>query len=58
MAHNIETWKILYMSGYPADVVSGRGLLKPGEQYLAKPFSPDSLLNEIRGMLGPPEPAN
>ena len=30
--------RVVYMSGYAADVISQRGLLDPGVQYIAKPF--------------------
>jgi PAS domain S-box-containing protein len=43
--------KVLYMSGYAADVISGRGLLDSGERYIAKPFSVDSLLQKVREVL-------
>jgi CheY-like chemotaxis protein len=43
--------KILYMSGYAADVISSRGLLDSGERYIAKPFSVDSLLEKVREVL-------
>jgi CheY-like chemotaxis protein len=47
--------KVLYMSGYTADVISSRGLLDSGEKYIAKPFHLDSLLAKVREVLGPPE---
>jgi PAS domain S-box-containing protein len=47
--------KMLYMSGYAADVISNRGLLNSGEHYIAKPFFPDSLLAKVREILGPSE---
>jgi PAS domain S-box-containing protein len=45
--------KVLYMSGYAADVISSRGLLSSSEQYIAKPFSLESLLVKVREVLGP-----
>jgi CheY-like chemotaxis protein len=47
--------KVLYMSGYAADVISSRGSLNSGESYIAKPFSLDSLLAKVREMLSSPE---
>ena len=47
--------KVLYMSGYAADVISSRGSLDPGESYIAKPFSLDSLLTKVREILSSPE---
>jgi signal transduction histidine kinase/CheY-like chemotaxis protein len=46
--------KVLYMSGYAADVLSSRGSLDPGESYIAKPFSLDSLLAKVREILSSP----
>jgi PAS domain S-box-containing protein len=48
--------KVLYMSGYAADVISSRGLLSSSEQYIAKPFSLESLLVKVREILGPAAP--
>jgi len=45
--------KVLYMSGYAADVISSRGLLGSSEQYIAKPFSLESLLVKVREILDP-----
>jgi len=39
------------MSGYAADVISNRGLLDPAEYYIPKPFSLESLLEKVRGIL-------
>jgi len=44
--------KILYMSGYTANVVVDRGLLKPGVQLVEKPFTPESLASQVRRILG------
>ncbi len=35
--------KVLFVSGYSDDVIADRGVLKPGVQYLAKPFTPVTL---------------
>jgi PAS domain S-box-containing protein len=43
--------RVLYMSGYAADVISSRGSLDAGEQYIAKPFSLTSLLTKVREIL-------
>ena len=52
--------KVLFMSGYAADVITSRGLLTSGEWYIAKPFSVDSLLAKVREVLSHPgfEPAS
>ena len=46
--------RVVYMSGYAADVISQRGLLDPGVQYIAKPFSRDALAARIRETLDQP----
>ena len=46
--------KVLYMSGYAADVIARRDLLESGAPYLAKPFAPDVLAAKVREALGPP----
>jgi hypothetical protein len=45
--------RVLYMTGYAPEVISSRGLLGPGEWYIAKPFSLDSLLAKVHEILGP-----
>jgi PAS domain S-box-containing protein len=47
--------KLVFTSGYPADVISPRGLVEPDVAFLQKPFSRDSLAAKVRGVLeGPP----
>jgi two-component system, cell cycle sensor histidine kinase and response regulator CckA len=46
--------KVLYMSGYSADVISRRGMLKPGVAYLPKPFTPGRLTAKVRQVLSGP----
>lgn len=43
--------RVLYMSGYNEQVVSGRGVLKPGTAFLGKPFAPGLLLERVREVL-------
>jgi CheY-like chemotaxis protein len=43
--------KTLFISGYPADVITQRELLPEGEVFLLKPVSPMDLLRSIRNML-------
>jgi len=48
--------KVVYMSGYLGylgDEITRRGLLEPGAVYVAKPFTPDSLAEKVRQILGP-----
>jgi CheY-like chemotaxis protein len=50
--------RVLYMSGYPADHISRRGLLDPGALYIAKPFAPGALAVKVREALGEARPAS
>ncbi len=43
--------RVLYVSGYSQDVVSHRGILDPGVELLAKPFSSATLLARVRSVL-------
>ncbi|HEY1495157.1 MAG TPA: PAS domain S-box protein [Candidatus Solibacter sp.] len=46
--------KVLYISGYPADVIAERGVLEPGVAFLSKPFTADELAAKVREVLGEP----
>ena len=43
--------KILYVSGYTANVIAHRGILEENVEFLAKPFSRDQLAKKLREML-------
>ncbi|MBW1777308.1 MAG: PAS domain S-box protein [Deltaproteobacteria bacterium] len=43
--------EVLYMSGYPADVIVHRGILEDNVHFLEKPFSINSLLGKVREVL-------
>jgi CheY-like chemotaxis protein len=43
--------RILFMSGYTADVIAHRGELDADVEYLQKPFTPHSLARKIRAVL-------
>ncbi len=43
--------KVIFTSGYPADVISRRGVLEQDVAYLPKPFSPESLAVKVREVL-------
>ncbi len=43
--------KVLFTSGYTADVIGRRGVLEPGVAYLPKPFSAESLAAKVREVL-------
>jgi FixJ family two-component response regulator len=47
------TLKTLYMSGYTADIISKRGVLEHGVQFLQKPFGIEELSRKIREILDP-----
>jgi CheY-like chemotaxis protein len=44
--------KTIFVSGYPENAVSKRGLQEAGVFYLAKPFSVETLLRKIAEVLG------
>ncbi len=43
--------KVIFMSGYTADVVAHRGILEEGINFLQKPFTPRSLARKVREVL-------
>jgi signal transduction histidine kinase/HAMP domain-containing protein/ActR/RegA family two-component response regulator len=43
--------KIIYMSGYTDDVLVDRSLMVDDAQFMAKPFTPNALLNKVREVL-------
>ena len=43
--------KVLYMSGYTADVIAHRGVLEKGVNFIQKPFSMKSLAEKVRKAL-------
>jgi CheY-like chemotaxis protein/two-component sensor histidine kinase len=43
--------KVLYMSGYPDDTIAHHGILNEGTNYIQKPFTVDSLIRKVRGVL-------
>jgi PAS domain S-box-containing protein len=44
--------RVIFMSGYPADVIHKQGILEKGFAYIEKPVSPPKLLKKIREVLG------
>ena len=49
--------KVLYVSGYTADIIGREGVLDPGVDYLPKPFTPSELALKVREVLGQSKPA-
>jgi PAS domain S-box-containing protein len=49
--------KVLYTSGYSADVIALQGSLEPGMEYLPKPFGAAQLSSKVREVLGSGRPA-
>jgi DNA-binding response OmpR family regulator len=43
--------RILFMSGYPADVVTARATLPSSTEYLQKPFTAEELLQRVTAVL-------
>jgi len=43
--------KVLYMSGYPGDTIAHQGVIQEGAAFFEKPFTPESLLRKVRGVL-------
>ncbi len=42
---------VLFMSGYPADIITQKGVLDTGVHFLQKPFDQHTLLSKIHGLL-------
>ncbi len=43
--------KVIFTSGYPADLIQKENVLEKGLHFLSKPFSPQALLRTVRGVL-------
>jgi DNA-binding response OmpR family regulator len=43
--------KVLFISGYPSEVIARHGVLDPGIEFLAKPFRSGDLLQRVREVL-------
>jgi CheY-like chemotaxis protein len=50
--------KVLFTSGYTADVIARRGVLQRDVAYLQKPFGPESLVAKVREVLTEPTAAH
>ena len=47
--------KVLYVSGYTANVIVHHGVLKPGMEFLAKPYTREGLALRVRELLDAPD---
>jgi two-component system, cell cycle sensor histidine kinase and response regulator CckA len=47
--------RILFISGYNEEAIQQHGVLLPGSEFLAKPFSPDALRQKVRDILQTPD---
>ena len=45
--------RVLFMSGYTENAIAHRGILDPSLDYIQKPFTPQSLAEKVREVLGP-----
>ncbi|BDG09739.1 ATP-binding protein [Anaeromyxobacter paludicola] len=43
--------KVLFVSGYPQEIIAERGVLEPGIDFLEKPFTGPGLLSRVRAVL-------
>jgi hypothetical protein len=51
--------KVLYGSGYTADIIAHHGILDPGLDFLPKPFTADAFASKLRSVLNAiPVPTN
>ncbi len=51
MVRDRPSLKVLYMSGYTDNSIAHRGILKPGTNFIQKPFTPDDLARKVREVL-------
>ncbi len=43
--------KVIFISGYTADIIRKRGIIEEGVEFITKPFSKDQVLLKVREML-------
>jgi PAS domain S-box-containing protein len=51
LASSRPAMRVLYMSGYTKTGIDHQGLVETGVAYIAKPFGPKELLQQVRGVL-------
>lgn len=49
--NQVDLGRLLFMSGYTANVIAHRGILDQGIQFMQKPFSKDSMAQKVREAL-------
>jgi signal transduction histidine kinase len=58
MAERLQTThpdlRVLFTSGYPDDAISHHGVLQPGVEFIAKPYTPSALARRVRELLDRP----
>ncbi|RJO64884.1 MAG: PAS domain S-box protein [Myxococcales bacterium] len=52
LTHMKPEMKVLYASGYTADVIAQHGVLEAGLNFIGKPYTPQGLAKKIRNTLG------
>ena len=55
LRHDRPGLKVLYASGYSADLIDAGALLVEGENFLQKPYQPDGVAQIVRGLLDRPD---
>ena len=43
--------RVLYVSGYTDDIIAQHGILEPGIEFMAKPYTPEALARRVRQVL-------
>lgn len=56
LAQTRPALRVVYLSGYPSEVLAPRGILAPDIRFVAKPYSTQRLLDSIAVALGSPPP--
>lgn len=51
LAPSFPGLRVLYLSGYSADLLESQGRLEPGAPFLQKPFRPDQLVSAVAAAL-------
>lgn len=46
-----QSLKVLYMSGYPNEIIAHHGILEEGIKFIQKPFTMHKLLAKIREVI-------